>query len=122
MSTNVKLVYGARFICRAGGIPDVILRNHVVRVTEKQAAYLLTLQEKDRSNNVHKKFVVTDEIPTSENFTQMDERKRLAMEALAESKDLAEAAAEEEPTPKKRRAPRKPRAKKEVAPKEESTE
>lgn len=109
MSKNVKLVYGKRFISRAGGINDVIVRNEVVTVTDNQAAYLLTLEEKDRSNNIHKKFVITDEVATKDDLSAMNERKRLAMAALADKKSDEE---EESPAPKKKRAPRKPRAKK----------
>lgn len=112
MSKNVKLVYGRRFIAPLGGIKDVLLKGQVVAVTDAQAAYLLTLEEKDRSNNIHKKFVVTDEVPTSENLDAMDERKRLALAARKEAEQATEDDEEETPKPKKRRAPRKPRDKK----------
>lgn len=104
----LKLTGAARFISKNAGVRNVLERGGVVEVTQAQSEYLLNLSKKDRSNNIHPLFVVTDEKAGDVAAKKMTTQQRLA---AAVAKEAAEASAEageeaEKPPVKKRRKSR----------------
>ena len=109
--TNVKLTGANRFIGTSCGIREVIERGAVVEVTEIQAEYLVSLTKKDRSNNIHNLFIVTDESPDEAAETLMNKQQKLAAAVRREKAELDASEPEEVEAPIKRRRPKKGGAK-----------
>lgn len=104
---NVKLTGASRFISPPCGITSVVTRNQIIPVTAAQGAYLCSLTKKDRSNNPHPTFVVTEEDATASADARMTEQERLAKavreEAEAEEVEEVEEVKEvAKPAPKRR--------------------
>lgn len=101
---NVKLTGASRFISPPCGITSVVTRNQIIPVTAAQGAYLCSLTKKDRSNNPHPTFVVTEEDATASADARMTEQERLAkaVREEAEAEEVEEVKEVAKPAPKRR--------------------
>ena len=106
---NVKLSGATRrFIAPKCGITNVIVKDQIIEVTAAQSAYLTSLMNKDRSNNIQPLFVITEEDATASADARMTEQQRLAKTVMAEAKGEIVAEEVEEvkevakPAPKRR--------------------
>lgn len=102
-TVNVKLTGAKRFACPQYNPRKAVVRNEVINVTPAMADYFTSLTKKDRSNNEHQLFVVTDEEATSISAEGMSEKQKFAKAVREEAEGkVAEAEAEDKPAPKRR--------------------